>query len=54
MNLMAGKSQRGDPRSLATPELRFNRRFATKDRNNLIPALKRRAKFNPTLRVADT
>jgi hypothetical protein len=43
-------------RRVATPETRagFNRRYATKNRNNLIPAMKRRAKFIPTLRVEDT
>jgi hypothetical protein len=32
----------------------FNRRYATARDNNLIPALKRRAKFIPTLRVEST
>ena len=31
----------------------FNRRYATRTRNNLMPALKRRAKLIPTLRVEE-
>ena len=42
-------------RRVATPETgEFNRRCATRTGNNLIPALKRRAKFIPTLRVEST
>src|SRR6266581_3391065 len=42
-------------RRVATPEIGalFNRRYATKRGNHLIPALKRRAKLIPTLRVED-
>ena len=50
----AGKGQRGVRRRVATPETGFNRRYATRTGTNVIPALKRRAKFIPTLRVEDT
>src|SRR5947209_10126329 len=42
-------------RRVATPEIGalFNRRYATKPGNHLIPALKRRAKLIPTLRAED-
>ena len=43
-------------RRVATHELgtAFNRRYATKPSPDPIPALKRRAKLIPTLRVEDT
>ena len=52
----AGNVQPRCSRRVVTPETKggFNRRYATSTGNNLIPALKRRAKFIPTLRVEDT
>ena len=54
--LKAGKAERDMPRRVATAEIEaeFNHRYATGTANNLIPALKRRAKFIPTLRVENT
>jgi hypothetical protein len=49
----AGKDAISRSRRLATPEAAFNRRYATTTSTNVVPALKRRAKFTPTLRVAD-
>src|SRR5205809_4783253 len=50
----AGQGQKCS-RRVATPEIGalFNRRYATKRGNHLIPALKRRAKLIPTLRIED-
>jgi len=52
----AGKEPPKCLRRIATPETgaNFNRRYATRTAQNLIPALKRRAKFMPTLRVEGT
>ena len=49
----AGKDQRGVRRRVATTETGFNCRYATRTSNDLIPALKRRAKFIATLCVED-
>jgi hypothetical protein len=43
----SGPASRSDVRTSGE----FNRRYATGTANNLIPALKGRAKFRPTLRV---
>ena len=51
----AGKWSTERSRRVATSETRaqFNRRYATRTGDDLIPALKRPANFIPTLRVED-
>jgi hypothetical protein len=50
----AGKGHESYQRRVATLEIdEFNRRYATSPANHVIPALKRRAKLIPTLRVED-
>jgi hypothetical protein len=52
----AGKVKQNRPRRVATHETgsRIQSSLSDENRNDLIPALKRRAKLMPTLRVEDT
>jgi hypothetical protein len=51
----AGKNKHGLPRRVATPETRvIQPSLRDANRDNRIPALKRRAKLIPTLRVEDS
>jgi hypothetical protein len=50
----AGNGPTRRSRRVATRETGFNRRYATRTNTNLVLALKRQAKFMPTLRVEGT